>query len=221
MADLHVLALDPEAGPPPTAAVVAIHGLGATAEDLVGAADVLALPGVRWVFPQGWMPVTHAFGRGWAWFEMPPDHQAGILESRRRLLALLDELALTGIPPERTVLAGFSQGGVMTLDAGLRYPRRLAGLAPLSGYLFDAERLPEELAPAQAETPVFVAHGMYDDVVPVDGSRIAERALRAAGVPVELHEYPMAHQIIEPELQDLRAFLVRALGLGGGDGAPR
>ncbi len=213
MADLHVLTLDPERGPAPTAAVVAIHGLGASAEDLVGVADALDLPGVRWVFPQGFLPIAHAFGQGWAWFELPPRHQAGILESRGRLHRLLDDLADTGIPPERTVLSGFSQGGVLTLDAGLRYPKRLAGLAPLSGYLFGAERLPDEMAPAQASTPVFLAHGIHDDVVPIDGSRLAERALREAGVPVELHEYPMAHQIIEPELRDLGAFLARVLGI--------
>lgn len=213
MTDLHVLALDPESGPAPTAAVVAIHGLGASAEDLVGAADALALPGVRWVFPQGWMPVAHAFGQGWAWFDMPPRHEAGILESRGRLHALLDKLAASGVAPERTVVCGFSQGGILTLDAGVRYPRRLAGLAPLSGYLFDPERLAAELAPAQASTPVFLAHGVFDDVVPVDGSRLAERALREAGVPVTLHEYPMGHQIVEAELTDLRAFLVRVLGL--------
>lgn len=213
MTDLHVLALDPESGPAPSATVIAIHGLGATAEDLVGVADALALAGVRWVFPQGWMPVAHAFGQGWAWFDMPPRHEAGIRESRRRLHGLLDQLTASGTPPERTVVCGFSQGGILTLDAGLRYPRRLAGLAPLSGYLFDPERLAAELAPAQAGTPVFLAHGVFDDVVPVDGSRLAERALREAGVPVELHEYPMGHQISEPELRDLRRFLVGALAL--------
>ena len=85
MTDLHVLTLDPKSGPAPTATVVAIHGLGASADDLVGLAEALALPGVRWVFPQGWMPVVHAFGQGWAWFEMPPRHEPGIRESRRRL----------------------------------------------------------------------------------------------------------------------------------------
>lgn len=211
MSDLHVLALDPERGPTPTAAVVAIHGLGATAEDLVGLGDTLDLPGVRWVFPQGWMPVAHAYGQGWAWYELPPHDEAGILESRRRLHDLLDRLAAEGIAPERTVVTGFSQGGVVTLDAGLRYPTRLAGLAPLSGYLFAPERLAAELAPAQRETPVFLGHGLHDDVIPVAGSRLAARDLAAAGLPVTLKEYPMAHQIVEPELQDLRTFLSQVL----------
>jgi predicted esterase len=82
--DLTVLTCDSENGPA-TATVVAIHGLGATAEDLVGVVSLLGLSGVRWVFPQGWMPVTHAFGQGWAWYEMPPNDRAGMLESRRRL----------------------------------------------------------------------------------------------------------------------------------------
>lgn len=213
MPDLHVLAMDPEDGSTPTAVVVAMHGLGATAEDLAGVAGMLGLPGVRWVFPQGWMPVHHAFGQGWAWFDLPPNHRAGVLESRRRLLALLDEIVTAGTPSERIVVTGFSQGGVMTLDAGLRYPRRLAGLAPLSGYLFDPETLPTEMAPAQAGTPVFVAHGTFDDVVPIAGSRQATEALRRAGLAVDFREYPMAHQITPEVARDLRAFLTRVLGV--------
>lgn len=215
MTDLHVLSLDPETGPAPRAAVVAIHGLGASAQDLVGVVDALDLPGVRWVFPQGFLPVAHAFGQGWAWYELPPRHEAGILESRSRLHRLLDRLATVGIPPERTVVSGFSQGGVVTLDAGLRYPKRLAGLVALSGYLFAPERLAAEIAPAQRETPVFVAHGLHDEVVPVDGSRLAARGLAGCGMPVELKEYPMGHQIVEAELRDLRAFLTRVLPAEG------
>ena len=213
MADLHAITMDPEDGTTPTAVVVAAHGLGATAEDLVGVVDLLALPGIRWLFPQGWMPVRHAFGQGWAWFEVPPNHRAGILESRRRLTGLLDEIVAGGMPPERIVLSGFSQGGVMALDAGLRYPRRLAGLAPLSGYLFEPEALAADLAPAQARTPVFLAHGTFDDVVPIAGSRQAAEALLRAGLPVDVREYPMAHQITPEVMRDFRAFLARILGV--------
>ncbi len=111
------------------------------------------------------------------------------------------------------MLSGFSQGAVLSLDAGLRCPRRLAGVAALSGYLFEPEALPAELAPTQQQLPVFLAHGTFDDVVPIAGSRQAAQALREAGLPVELHEYAMAHQITSEELADLRAFLSRCLGL--------
>ncbi len=219
MAELEVLTLDPAGDPvadpqpggAPTA--IAIHGLGATAEDLVPMAEALGLPGVRWLFPQAWQPLPHPFGMGWAWYELPPDHRPGILESRRRLLGLLDELVAAGARPERTALVGFSQGAVMSLDVGLRYPRRLAWVAALSGYLFEPEALAAELAPAQRQLPVFLAHGTLDDVVPIAGSRMAAQALRAEGLPVELREYPMAHRIVPEEIADLRAFLARCLGV--------
>jgi phospholipase/carboxylesterase len=214
VAELEVLILDPpdgSAGSPPRAAIVAIHGRGATAEDLASLAEALVLPGVRWCFPQGWLPFPHAFGTGWAWFDLPPDHQPGILESRRRLTGLLDELAASGVPSERTVVAGFSQGAVMSLDVALRYPRRLAGVAALSGHLFEPESLAAELSPAQKQLPVFLAHGTEDDIIPIIGSLTAAQALRAAGLPVTLHEYRMAHQIIEQEFEDLRAFLAPLL----------
>lgn len=214
MTDLHALSLEPPDGADAAAAVVAIHGRGASADDLVAVAEMLELPGVRWVFPQGWQPLPHPLGMGWAWFELPPRHVPGIHESRRRLTSLLDEV--TGrVPAGRTALAGFSQGAVMALDVGLRYPKRLAGVASLSGYLFEPAAVPAELAPPQATTPVFLAHGTMDDVVPLAGTRHAAQVLRQAGVPVELHEYPMAHQITGEELADLREFLVRALALPG------
>lgn len=219
MPQLEVLTLSPvgvltpglQPGSEPT--VIAIHGLGATAEDLVPVAEALRLPGVRWLFPQGWQPVRHAFGMGWGWYDLPPDHRPGILESRRRLLDLLEELAAAGTPLEHTVLSGFSQGAVLSLDVGLRCASHLAGIAALSGYLFDPEALATELAPAQGQLPVFLAHGTFDDIVPIAGSRHAAEALRAAGLPVELHEYEMAHQITSEELVDLRRFLVRVLGV--------
>lgn len=216
MAELEVLTLDPPDRAAASATIVAIHGRGATAEDLAPLAETLALPGVRWLFPQGWQPISYPFGVGWAWFELPPDHRPGILESRRRLTGLLDELAASGVSPERTLLAGFSQGAVMSLDVALHYPRRLAGAASLSGYLFEPESLATELSPAQRQLPVFLAHGTEDDVVPVVGTRAAARALRAAGLPVTLREYRMAHQITDEELIDLRAFLAPLVGAAEG-----
>jgi phospholipase/carboxylesterase len=209
LADLQVFSADPEDGPA-TAAIIAIHGRGANASDLVGIADMLDLPGVRWVFPQGWMALPHAFGTGWAWYDMPPRDRDGVVESRRRLTWLLDRVTAE-IPAERTVVAGFSQGAVMTLDVGLRYPKRLAGLAPLSGYLHDPAAAARDLSPAQRATPVFLAHGTLDDVIPVAGSRAAAAFLEGAKIPVEAHEYPMGHQISADEVADLRSFVARVL----------
>ncbi|HWP34337.1 MAG TPA: hypothetical protein VNM66_01945 [Thermodesulfobacteriota bacterium] len=211
MTELVVRTLEPPGGAA-TAAVVAIHGRGASADDLVPIAGAVALPGVRWIFPQGWLPFVHPFGTGWAWYELPPDDRPGVLESRRRLRRLLERLtAPGGVPSDRVALVGFSQGAVVSLDAGLRFPQPLAGIAALSGYLFDPTSLAAELAPAQRRLPVFLAHGIFDGVVPLAGSRMAAAALREAGLPVELHEYPMGHEIVPEELADLRTFLGRCL----------
>jgi phospholipase/carboxylesterase len=102
---------------------------------------------------------------------------------------------------------------VMTLDVGLRYPTRFAGLTALSGYLAEPAAIPAELSPAQRATPVFIAHGTLDQVVPLAGSRQAAQVLRAAGLPVDLREYPMAHQITHEVLEDLSDFLRRVLAL--------
>jgi acetyl esterase/lipase len=87
------------------------------------------------------------------------------------------------------------------------------GIAEMCKAIVRSSEKTSDLAPAQRETPVFLAHGVFDDVVPIEGSRQAALALREAGLPVELREYPMGHQIVQPELVDLRRFLIRVLDL--------
>jgi phospholipase/carboxylesterase len=191
---------------PALGCVVTLHGRGVTGEDLVPLAEELRLPSLRFVFPDapfGFME----FSNGRAWYESPPRAHEGLVESRQLLFRLLEDLEKEGIDPGRTVLMGFSQGAVMSLDAGIRYPKRLAGVIALSGYLYAAESIGTEKSAASSGLPVLLAHGTYDDVLPFSLSRQADKALQAHGFQTRLLEYPMGHQVAPEELKEVRAFL--------------
>jgi phospholipase/carboxylesterase len=210
-----------EVEPPEQArhAVVLLHGLGADGHDFEPVASELRLPAVRWVFPHAPLrPVTINGGtRMRAWYDIAgldhrsPEDEAGIRESARAVAELVAREKSRGIPPERVVLAGFSQGGAVALYAGLRQPERLAGLAALSSYLPLATRLAAEAHPANAAVPVFMAHGTRDDVVPHAFGERSRDALTSRGYAVEWHAYPVAHGVCPEEIADLRGWLQRVL----------
>lgn len=187
--------------------VITLHGRGTTGEDLMPLADEIALPGIRWIFPDAPFPFPDDFG-GRMWYSSPPQGQSGILESRRLIFDLLDTLMTReGIPSDRIALIGFSQGAVMSLDVGLRYPRQLAAIIPLSGYLAAPETLAAEKSSESVKTPILLVHGTMDEVVPVDGSRKAHTVLVREGYQPRLEEYPMGHQVIPEEIQLIGDFL--------------
>ncbi|MDC4205220.1 MAG: dienelactone hydrolase family protein [Candidatus Manganitrophus sp.] len=187
--------------------VITLHGRGTTGEDLMPLADEIALPGIHWIFPDAPFPFSDDFG-GRMWYSSPPQGQSGILESRRLLFDLLDRLITReGIPSDRIALTGFSQGAVMSLDVGLRYPQPLAAIIALSGYLASPETLAAEKSPASIKTPILLVHGTMDEVVPVDGSRKAHMVLVREGYQPRLEEYPMGHQVIPEEIQLIGDFL--------------
>ncbi len=187
--------------------VITLHGRGTTGEDLIPLADEIALPGIRWIFPDAPFPFPDDFD-GRMWYSSPPQGQSGILESRRLLFDLLDQLITReGIPSDRIALIGFSQGAVMSLDVGLRYPRQLAAIIPLSGYLAFPETLAAEKSSESVKTPILLVHGTMDEVVPVDGSRKAHTVLVREGYQPRLEEYPMGHQVIPEEIQLIGDFL--------------
>lgn len=117
-----------------------------------------------------------------------------------------------GMPARRIVLAGFSQGCAVALGAGLRHPERLAGLAGLSGYVPLADSMAAERHPANRETPVFLAHGRSDGVVPLARGIAGRDLLQALGQPVEWHDYPMEHSVCMEEVQALSGWLLKVLG---------
>ncbi len=199
-----------------------LHGLGADGNDFVPIARELDLAGagaVRFVFPHAPVrPVTINGGhRMRAWYDvLAPDFvrredEAGLRASCAQIQVLLDREAGRGIAPERTVLMGFSQGCAMTLMAGVRAPRRLAGLAGLSGYLPLAATTAAERSAANADVPIFLAHGRFDPVVTFDRGSAARDALGALGYPLAWHEYAMQHSVCAEEIADLNAWLLKVL----------
>jgi phospholipase/carboxylesterase len=204
------------------AAVVLMHGLGADGHDFESLVPELRLPvppSVRWVFPHAPVrPVTINGGVPMrAWYDIAaldrsaPEDEAGIRESAEAIGALVRRERDRGIAAGRIVLAGFSQGGAMALFAALRWPERLAGVVALSTYLPLAATLLDEAHPANADLPVFMAHGTFDPLVPPVLGERSRDLLRSRRHDVEWHTYPMPHSVCAEEVQDLRGFLLRSL----------
>ncbi|MCW5610662.1 MAG: carboxylesterase [Rubrivivax sp.] len=217
---LQTLELDP--GVPPRATVVILHGLGADGTDFLPVADQLDLAAVgpvRWLFPRAPVrPVTINGGYPMrAWYDIlgadlvRREDEGGLRESIALVQQLLAREAARGVPASRTVLAGFSQGCAITLGAGLRHHERLAGLAGLSGYVPLADTTAAERHAANAGTPVFLAHGRHDGIVPLARGQAGRDLLQSLGQPVEWHDYPMEHAVCAEEVDALQDFLRRVL----------
>ncbi len=217
----HEITLEPVE--PAVAAVILLHGLGADGWDFVPIAGELGLPDalpVRFVFPHAPMrPVTVNAGYVMrAWYDIKaftPEGRAdtaGLAESVQRINTCLEQQVARGVESDRIVLAGFSQGGAVALECGLRYPRRLAGLLALSTYLPFPARLAAEKAAANAALPILVCHGRMDPVVPVAMGLEARDVLVALGYVVEWREYPMQHEVCAPELAEIARWLGNRLG---------
>jgi phospholipase/carboxylesterase len=207
---------------PADAAVILLHGLGADGHDfesLVPELRLPASPSVRFVFPHAPIrPVTINGGyRMRAWYDIAgldrraPQDERGIRESAASLRALVAREHERGIPSDRIVLAGFSQGGAIALFTGLREPERLAGILALSTYLPLGERLAEEAHPANAAVPIFMAHGTLDPMIPLALAEGSRDLLAAGGHDVEFRTYPMPHSVSAEEVADVRAWLRRVL----------
>lgn len=219
-------AIEIETGPSPTASIVLLHGLGADGNDFVSIAQELELRSVgpvRFVFPHApTRPVTINGGAVMrAWYDIygaelgqgghKLEDEAGLRESQRRVDALIARERARGVKASRIVLAGFSQGCAMTLMTGLRHHERLAGLTGLSGYLPLAAVTAAERSDANADVPVFLAHGRSDPVIPLARAAASRDALIALGHSVEWHEYPMPHSVCAQELADWNRWLLKVL----------
>jgi phospholipase/carboxylesterase len=211
-----------ETGPQPTASVIVMHGLGADGNDFVPIArelDLSAAGPVRFVFPHApVIPVTINGGYPMpAWYDIvvadlvKREDEAGLRRSQAAIEGLIANEKRRGIAAGRIVVAGFSQGCAMALMTGLRHAERLGGIVGLSGYLPLAETTAAERHGANRETPIFLAHGTRDGVVPIARAAASRDALAALGYGVEWHEYPMEHSVCMEEIADLNAFLLRVL----------
>lgn len=206
----------------PRASLIVLHGLGADGNDFVPIAqelDLSAVGGARFVFPHAPMrPVTMNGGfvmRAWYDIAGTPaarrEDEAGLRESQAHIEALIAREVARGMPASRIVLMGFSQGCAMTLLTGLRHAERLAGLVGLSGYLPLAAHTAAERSAANADVPIFLAHGRDDPMIPLERATASRDALRALGYAVEWHDYAMPHSVCIDEINDLNRWLLRVL----------
>lgn len=207
---------------PATAAVIWLHGLGADGHDFEAAVPMLGLPAgaaVRFVFPHAPVrPVT--INNGWpmrAWYDIlaidieRKIDEESLLLSVAQIHNLIEREVARGIAPERIVLAGFSQGGAVAYQSALCYPQRLGGLVVLSTYIATAAHIREGRSEHNRQLPIWLAHGVMDDVVPFSLGEQAVITLQEMGYEPEWHSYPIAHEVSLEELQQLGHWLAQIL----------
>lgn len=207
-----------EPATPARAAVIWLHGLGADGHDFVPIVPELRLPednGIRFVFPHaperpvtinGSLPMR-------AWYDilsledLRREDDAGIRDSQRIVDTYIAAQKDAGIPANRIVLAGFSQGGAITLHAGLRQAEPLAGLLVLSSYLPRAELLDAETSAPERTPPIFMSHGRQDPVLPMALGLASRDALLARGYQIQWRDYPMGHSVCQEQVADIATWL--------------
>jgi phospholipase/carboxylesterase len=215
--------LELETGAGPKAAVIWLHGLGADGHDFEPVVPMLGLPSslpLRFVFPHAPVrPVTINMGMAMrAWYDIlqlgggGAEDEDGIRSSQRLLEGLIAREEARGIDCAKIVLAGFSQGGAIVLQTGLRFSRRLAGILALSTYLPLAKTLADERHRANFEAPIFMAHGAQDELIPVAWAEASRDGLKAMGYSVEWQAYPMGHAVCPEEIEAIGKWLARRLG---------
>ena len=186
--------------------VVVLHGRGDSSAGFHWMPGTVAIPGATWLLvnaPDPW------YG-GFSWYGMPPHHGPGVERSRELLDKLFEEINANGFKDEDTVLFGFSQGCLLTLEWGGRTPRALAGCIGVSGYCYDTDALGQELSEAARSRPWLVTHGHQDEVLPFETTASQIRELQEAGLPVDFRSYAKTHTI-DPDLEDIRDALLRML----------
>jgi phospholipase/carboxylesterase len=204
---LQFISLPSSSSQPPTGLIVCLHGWGANAEDAASLAPFFQLPDYQLLFPNAPFPFPHS-DTGRAWYDLRSENMyAGLPESRELLISWLESLAsTTGVPLSRTVLCGFSQGGAMTLDVGLKLP--LAGLVVMSGYLH-----PDLLTTSAGDfPPSLIMHGRYDEVVPLAAAVKSREFTQSLGIKVDYHQFDMGHEVNREMLNVLHDFVKNLLG---------
>lgn len=210
-------------GENPKATIIWMHGLGSDCWDFVPIIKELQLPDtlpIRFIFPQApSRPIT--INNGYVmpgWYDITPDElsgstrkadEKGVRESQGFINALIEREIVRGMPPDKIILAGFSQGGVIALQTALRHPQELGGVLALSTYLALADSLPAEKTSANANIPIFMAHGTRDPMIALPLARASHEALKAQRYQVEWHEYPMEHSVCAEEVADVSAWIAK------------
>jgi phospholipase/carboxylesterase len=218
-------AIEIETAPDPKVSVIWLHGLGASANDFVPMVPDLGLDlahigiSIRFIFPNApMMPISVNQGFTMrAWYDiheidlLAREDEAGVRKSVLEVEELIAKEKSRGVPARRIFLAGFSQGSALSLTVGLRHSERLAGLVCLSGYLPLAASIEAERSPANADLPIFMAHGTIDPVVPVMYAKTSRDVLTGLGYPVQWREYLMPHTVCPKEILELGDWFHRVL----------
>jgi phospholipase/carboxylesterase len=192
--------------------MVMLHGLGDSIEGYRWMPEALGLPWLNFLL----VNAPDEYYGGYSWFDYPNDIVPGVLRSRKLLFDLLDDLRAKNFPAEQITLGGFSQGCLMTIDVGLRYPHKLAGLVGISGWVFEIDKLLKELSPVAKQQRLLATHGAFDPLIPFDKVREQIQSLKAAGLNVEWREFPKAHTIHgEAEISVIREFVRAGYAVAG------
>jgi phospholipase/carboxylesterase len=192
----------PAAEKNPKRLMIWLHGLGDSIEGYRWLPEIMKLPWLNYLL----VNAPDEYYGGFSWFDYPDNMGPGILRSRKLLFELLDHWRAKGF--DEITLGGFSQGGLMTVDVGLRYPHKLAGLVDISGWVYEIEALLQELSPVARQQRLLITHGPFDPLIPFDPVREQAQTLKTARLNIEWHEFPKAHTIYgEEELAVIREFV--------------
>jgi phospholipase/carboxylesterase len=184
--------------------LVMLHGLGDSLEGFRWLPEALNLPWLNYLL----VNAPDEYYGGYSWYDFAGDIVPGVTRSRDLIYELLDRQSAEGFPTEQTVLAGFSQGCLMAIEVGLRYPKRLAGIVGISGYVCNPETVVKELSPVALKQRFLVTHGVMDPLIPFAGVRQQINLLKGAGLQIEWREFVKAHSIAgEDEVGVMRDFI--------------
>lgn len=181
-----------------------LHGLGDSIEGYRWLPQAMGLPWLNYLL----VNAPDEYYGGYSWFDYAGDIVPGVQKSRSMLFDLLDHWRGKGFPTEQTILGGFSQGGLMSVEVGLRYPHRFAGIVGISGYVCEPEKLVQELSPVAFQQRLLITHGTLDPMIPFAEVREQVNLLKSAGLRIEWHELVKAHTIAgEAEVELIRNFV--------------
>jgi phospholipase/carboxylesterase len=191
--------------------MIVLHGLGDSMAGYTWVPQALGMPDLNYLLVNAPDP----YYGGYSWYDYAGNAAPGVQRSIQLLAGLLEAQRGLGFPAEQTLLSGFSQGCLMTLETGLRYPHRLAGLIGLSGYVLDPQTLLREASPVAKEQRVLMTHGRQDPLIPFAAVKKQMEQLRHGGIQIDWHEFDKPHTIIDAEIEVIRDFVADALEAGG------
>ncbi len=201
MLDTELIPARLDAGP---RLMIVLHGLGDSMEGYGWLPEALQLPWLNYLLVNAPDP----YYGGFSWYDLYADSGAGIARSRGLLFDLLDGTRGKNFPTEKTIVFGFSQGSLLAVEIGARYPHRLAGIVGISGYVHEPEKLALELSPQARQQPFLLTHGTLDPLVPIALVRPQVELLKRAGLRIQWHEFVKAHTIAgEQEVALIRDFV--------------